>query len=124
MSDFAGYARTNLFKVKDLESFRVELAGLDFPVSQLHHESLAGFLWSGDGDPFSGDFDMARLSKFLKKHIEEPVFIVVAGALRGSSPVLDCTVVDTSGKTSKSDLAKIVNGREVDFSDAPVIWAS
>lgn len=122
MSDFIGYARTNLFKVRDLDAYRVALDKLKLPISHLLHETLAGFIWSGNDEPFAEGFNMKKLASTLAEHIEEPVFIVVAGGTRGSEPVMACTTIEPSGKINRHDLAQIVNGRDVDFSDAPVLW--
>jgi hypothetical protein len=122
MSDFAGYARTNLFKVKDFDAYRVALDKLKLPVSHLLHETHAGFIWSGNEEPFAEGFSMEKLASVLSEHIEEPVFIAVAGATRGSEPVMTCTTTEPSGKVQRHDLAQILNGRDVDFSDAPVLW--
>jgi len=121
MSDFVGYARTNLFEVADLNKFREELAAKPWEVSLLSHETLAGFIWTGTGMPFEG-VDLKELAKFLAGHIKEAVFIIVGGASRGTAPVLECTVIEPNGKMNRSTLADIIKGRSVDLSDAPVIW--
>ena len=122
MSDFIGYARTNLFKVKDFDAYRSAVDKLKLPVSHLLHETLAGFIWSGNEEPFAEGFNMKKLASVLSEHIEESVFIVVAGATRGSEPVMTCITIEPSGRVYRNDLAQIINGRAVDFSDAPVLW--
>lgn len=122
MNDFAGYARTNLFKVKDLDSFQKALAELAWPISQLQHESLGGFIWTGAGKPFAENCDLRQLADLLSEHVQEAVFIVVAGAMRGEAPVVECTVIEPSGKIQKNNLSQIINNRTVDFSEAPVLW--
>jgi len=123
MSDFAGYARTNLFKVKDLNAFREALGSPDLPLSLLQHEELAGFMWTGEGEPFD-KVSIKALSKMLKDHILEPVFIIVGGSLRGRTPLLECTVIDPSGKVSRNTLDDIIKDRVINLDDAPVVWAA
>lgn len=121
MSDFVGYARTNLFEVADLAHFQKELAEGPWGVSILLHDTLAGFIWTGTATPFAG-IDMKEFAKFLSGHIKEAVFIIVGGSTRGSEPILECTVIEPSGKISRNTLADIVKGRQINLSDAPVIW--
>lgn len=121
MSDFVGYARTNLFAVHDLSKFIEELATKPWEVSLLQHDTLAGFIWTGTGLPFEG-IDLKELAKFLSSHVQEAVFIIVGGALRGTTPLLECTVIEPNGKIGRNTLADITKGRAVDLSDAPVVW--
>ena len=124
MSTFSGYARTNLFKVKDIDSFCKSLSSLSLPVSDLYHEELVGFIWTGDGQPFQG-IELSKLAETLSPHLEEPIVIIIAGAERGNMPVFEAIHIETDG-TLRVDTLKEVLGKRADlnFDDAPVVWAA
>jgi hypothetical protein len=122
LSDFAGYARTNLFAVKDVEAFWADIVALNLPVSRLDGSDLVGVIWTGSGTPFTEDA-LKQLSQVLKAHASEPVFVIVAGSVRGEMPLLECTVIDPmANKITRNTLQDITKGREVNLSPASVIW--
>lgn len=124
MSDFIGYARTNLFKVESLDAFRADLDGLSLPLSHLQAEELAGFIWTGEGQPFS-EQALKSLVPVLQAHALEPVFVIVSGGVKGEVPLMECTVVDPkSKKVTRNTLQDLFKGREVNLSPAPVLWAA
>ena len=122
-SDFSGYARTNLFQVKDMADFRASLDSLQLPISHLDHSSLAGFIWTGDGIPFEG-VDLSKMAARIIPHILEPVYITVAGAGRGEAPIMGCTKITLAGDIEGFGIAQFIGDEEVNFNDAPVLWST
>ncbi|NBR24125.1 MAG: hypothetical protein EBU08_10215 [Micrococcales bacterium] len=121
MLDFAGYARSNLFKVKDLDKFRTELDAKKAPISLLYHESLAGFIWTGSEKPFAS-VNLKDFAKFLAEHSLETVYIITAGSLRGQEPIFECVAVSVDGKVTRNSLKDLIKGNSVNLEDAPVIF--
>lgn len=122
MSDFAGYARTNLFKVRDVDACWADLSALGLPLSRLQSSESFGLLWAGSEGPFSQEA-LKHLIPVILTHADEPVFFIVAGAVRGDIPLLECTVVDPkSKKIKRNTLGDLTKGYELDLSDAPIMW--
>jgi len=122
LSDFIGYARTNLFEVKDLDSFWSSIDSVGLPLAPLQVSgNKTGFIWTGTERPFS-DSDLKKLLPLLSDHIQEPLFIIVGGGIKGDVPLLECTLVDPSGKVKRNTLSDLTKGHSPDLSDAPVIW--
>jgi len=122
LSDFSGYARTNLFKTRDVDEFWDDVLGLSLPISRLQDKDLVGLIWTGQGQPFSEEA-LKQLVPVVLTHAEEPVFFIIAGAIRGESPLLECTVVDPkSKKVTRNTLQDLTKGKEVNLSPAAVIW--
>jgi len=122
LSDFIGYARTNLFEVKDLDSFWSAIDSVGLPIAPLQVSgNKTGFIWTGTERPFY-DSDLKKLLPLLSDHLQEPLFIIVGGGIKGDVPLLECTLVDPSGKVKRNTLSDLTKGHNPDLSDAPVVW--